>query len=208
MARRVVRALRSEMDALRRQHSQHEKADDAHHDERPSPAERGAQTEADDRRQRVAEIAADAVHRIGVAEPLGVDVRVQDREIGRMEDAVANPHDRRGGKQPGRARGERCTERSRDQQRHARQQHRTRAEAIDRKSRSELRHAARGIKGSDECAQKRERDVEFGPQQRKKRRQRELEEMRQAVRDADEHDDAGVATERVGAGSIQNRRDV
>ena len=48
---------------------QHEKAADTHRRQREAPAERGAQPEAHDRRERVAEIAADAVRRVRVAEP-------------------------------------------------------------------------------------------------------------------------------------------
>ncbi|TMG96963.1 MAG: hypothetical protein E6H71_10060 [Betaproteobacteria bacterium] len=120
-----------------------------------------------------------------------------------MEHAIPDAHHCHGGEQPRRIgrkrRGQRCA----NQQRHAGQQDRTSAGAVDDKTGGKLRDAARDVKHPDERSEQRERGIEIGAQQREERRQRKLEEMRQTMSDADEHDDACVATERAGSG-IQN----
>ncbi|TMG96964.1 MAG: hypothetical protein E6H71_10065 [Betaproteobacteria bacterium] len=59
---RVVRALRGEGGALRREHPKNDETYQTDHDERGAPAERAAKPETDNRRERIAEIATDAVH--------------------------------------------------------------------------------------------------------------------------------------------------
>ena len=80
---------------------------------------------------------------------------------------------------------------------HAAEQHRTRAKPIDDESRGELHDAARHVEHADDEAEQRPRDVEFRAQQRKQRRQRELQKVRNAVREAYDTDDAGIPAERL-----------
>ena len=77
------------------------------------------------------------------------------------------------------------------------------APAVDGEARGELRDAARRIEHADQRAQHRIADAELGAQQRKERRQRELEEMRRRMGEADDADHLRVAAERVGMNGIQ-----
>ena len=200
---RVLRLVRRQHRALRGEQRERGEADEAEDRERRAPAERGAGAVDDDRRDGVTQVAADAVRAVGVAKPLRRDVRVQDREVGRMEDAVADPHQRGDRIKPGDRRrepGEKCAA---GQEPEAAQQHGTRAEAVDREAGGELRRATREIEGTGQRAQRRERDVELRPEQREHRRQHELEEVRQPVPEADQPDDLDVVAKRVCGGRIQ-----
>ena len=103
-----------------------------------------AEPEAHDRRQRVAEVAADAMRRVRVPEAPRRDVRVEDREVGGMEHAVADAHQRDDREQPARrpARATPAT-RAAGEQRQAAEQHRPRADAVDGEAGDELGDAAR-----------------------------------------------------------------
>ena len=68
---------------------------------------------------------------------------------------------------------------------------------------SELRDAARRVVDADQRAENGIARAELGAQQREERRQRELEEMRHQMREADDADHGGIAAERLGAGEIQ-----
>ena len=203
---RVGRAMRGEEAALRREHAQRDEAGHAHARERDAPVERRRQRVAHDRRQRVAQVAADAVRRVRVPEAPRRDVGVEDREVARVEDAVADAHQGHDRKQPVRAGRQPDDRRAAGEQPQTAQQHRTRAETVDREACDELGDAARGIEHADQRAEQRPRHVELGAQQREQRRQRELEEMREGVGDADEADHADVAAERVGGDDIQAGR--
>ena len=180
-----------------------DEADRAHAGERDPPAESRAQREAHDRCQRVAQVAADSVRAVRVAEPSRRDARVEDREIGRVEHSVADSHERHDRKQPADAGDEARDDDAAGRERESGEQHRTRAEPIDGEPRQELRDAARRVVDGDERAEHRVARSELGAQQREERRQRELEKMRHQMREADDADHFGVAAERVGAGEIQ-----
>jgi hypothetical protein len=145
-AHRVLRrigAMRREVDALRPDHGQCHQRGDPHACERHAPAERAAEAEAHDRRERVAQVAADAVHRVRMAEAPRRDARVEDRVVGRVEDAVTEPDQRGEQEQPVRAGRERAEHRAGRGQHHAAEQHGPRAEAVDQESRRQLHHRAR-----------------------------------------------------------------
>ena len=186
-----------------REDAENDEPDGAHHQQRHTPAERRAQSEAHDRRERVTEIPADTVRRIRVAEPARRDVRIEDREIGRVEDAVARAHDRSARKEPPGVRRERRGERAAGEQAETCQQHGACAEPVDDEARRELHEAARDVKYAGDEPEQRPRDVELRAQQRKQRWQRELQEMRNAVREADDANDAGIPAERRGGCGIQ-----
>ncbi|MFO1396675.1 MAG: hypothetical protein U1F48_06395 [Burkholderiales bacterium] len=202
---RVLRAMRREVRALRDEHAQRDEARRAHAGERDAPVERGGEREAHERRERVAQVAADAVRRVRVAQAARRDVRVEDREVARMEDTVAHAHQRDDREQPVGIRRERRDERAAGGERQAAEQHRPRAEAVDDEARGELRDAAAGVEHADQQAQQRPRHVELRPQDREQRREGQLEEMRERVGDADEADDAHVATERLRGCGFQGR---
>ncbi len=84
------------------------------------------------------------------------------------------------------------------------EQHRTRPEAVDGETGAELAQSAGDVHDAQQRAQGRIADAEFGPQQRKQRRQHQLEEMRQRVRGADGADHFGVGAERAGRSTIQD----
>ena len=172
-----------------------------------APAERGGEGEAHDRRQRVAQVAADAVRRIRVAQAPRRDVGVEDREVARMEHAVAHAHERDDREQPVRRR---APARRAACRRPAAPSPRSSTGRAPKRSTTNpaancMRPLAR-VEHADQQAEQRPRDVELGAQQRKQRRQRELEEVREAVRDADEADDADVAAERLGGCGFQGQR--
>jgi hypothetical protein len=109
---------------------------------------------------------------------------------------------------------ERRDERAAGGEAEAREQHRPRAEAVDREPGCELGDARRDVERADEHAEQRPRDVELGLEQREQRRERELEEMRQRVRESHEPDDLRVVPERSvgaglqGAGGVRLRRKI
>ncbi len=203
MQMRVGRALRRQEPLLLRQHAQHDQPDDAHCAQRNAPSERGAQPETHDWRERIAEVAADAVRRIRMTQPPRRHVRIENREVRWVKHAVAGAHDRRAGEQPPGIGRERGGQRAAGQQRQARQQDQPGATAIDEESGGELNEATRDIERADDEPEHRPRDIELGAQQRKQRRKRELQEVRQAVRKADDADDAGIPAERLGGCGIQ-----
>ena len=73
----------------------------------------------------------------------------------------------------------------------------------DREAGAELADAARDVENADQRPQYRIADVEFRLEQRKQRRQDELEKVRQAMRRADQADYPGVIPERAGCSGIQ-----
>jgi len=175
----------------------------AHDRECDAPAERRAEPEADDRRERVAQVATHAVRRIRIAEVPRCHARVENREVAGMENAVADPHHGGKRKQESRIRRERRTHRGRREQSHARQQHRLRAEAIDQEPGRELGDAARDVERADDHPEQGPRHVELGAKQRKQRWQRELQKMGDGVCETDEPDHARVAPERRRRSGIQ-----
>ena len=122
----------------------------AHRGERETPSEGRTQREAHDGRDDVAEVAADPVRAVRVAEPPRLDVGVEDREIGWMEDTVADAHQRGDGKEPSDPGREAREHRSAGQQRETGQQNGARSDAIDDESRGELREAARRVEHADQ----------------------------------------------------------
>ena len=158
----IGRAMGLEHDALRGHQAQNDKPGDAEDRQRRAPAERRTQRVAQDRRESVSEIAADPVRAVRVTEPLGRDVRVEDREIRGMEHAVADSHQRGDRIEPVDAGHEARDDRSAGEQAQSAKQHRTGAEAVDGESGRELRDAAREVKNAGERAERRERDVELG----------------------------------------------
>ena len=82
------------------------------------------------------------------------------------------------------------------------EQHRSRAGTVDGEAGGELRQRAGRVEHADQHAKRRPRHVELGPQQREERRQRELEEMGERVRRADEPDNAHIAAERLGGNGL------
>lgn len=124
------------------------------------------------------------------------DARVEDREIRRVEHAVADTHQHRDRIEPEDARGGAREDRAAREQPESAQEHGTSAVAVDGEARGELGEAAAEIEDSGQRAQRREGDAEFHAQQRKHRREDKLEEMRRPVGEADQPDDFHVVTER------------
>ncbi len=120
-----------------------------------------------------------------------------------MEHPVADAHQRDDREQPADAGDEARHHGAAGRERESREQDRTGAETIDCETRHELRDAARRIIDTDQRAENRVARAELCAKQREERRQRELEEMRHQMREADDADHAGVAAERLGVGEIQ-----
>ena len=121
------------------------------------------------------------------------DVGIEHREIGRMEDSVADAHERGQRKQPDNAGNAAGQERTAGEQRQPAEEHGARTKAVDGEARAKLAQGARNVKGAHQRTQGRIAHVEFGPQQWKQRRQDKLEEVRHAVCDTDHADHADIA---------------
>src|SRR5690606_2816495 len=89
-------------------------------------------------------------------------------------------------------------QRRKSEQRHADIQHRTRADAIDDKSRQRLADARHHKKRRHQQTEFGVADAKFNFQQRKQRRQDQMEKMADAMREADQADDFGIAAPRIG----------
>ncbi len=137
-------------------------------------------------------------------EPPRIDLGVEHGEVRRMEHPIADAHQHDQRKQPADARHQPGGEGPAGEQPEAGEQHRARAEAIDGKTGAELAKSAGDIHEAQQCAQGRVADAELGAQQRKQRRQHQLEEMRQRVCAPDDADHFGVGAERAGGSTIQD----
>ncbi len=133
---------------------------------------------------------------VGVTKPSCLDVRVEDGEVRGVEYTVANPHDGSERKQPEKAGDHPGQQDAACKQREPRQQHGAGTEAIDGEPGAELADAARDIEHADQRPERGEAHVEFRAQQRKQRRQDQLEKVRERVGDADDADDLDVFAER------------
>ena len=201
---RVGRTMRREVGALVREDRERSKSRESHDGKSHAPVERGGEAVAHDRREGIAQAAADAVGRVRVAKPARRHVRIENREVARVEHTVADAHEHDDREHPVHVRREPREDGASREEREAAEEHRARAEAVDREARDELRGAARRVEDADEQAQQGPRSVEIGTQQRKERWQRELEEVRESVGAADETDDADVSAERLGLCVIQS----
>jgi hypothetical protein len=184
----------------RRERGERQETGAADAEQRHAPAEGAADTEAHDRGGRIAQAAADAVHAVGVSEPARVDIGIEHGEVRRMEDAVAHAHQRHQWKQPIDAWNEGGDDQASGQNPDAAEQDGPGAETIDGESGGELAGAARHVEHAYQRPERRVADTEFCLEQRKQRRQRELEKVRQAVRRADQPDHPGIAAERPALG--------
>jgi hypothetical protein len=188
---------------LQRECAQHGQSRGAQREQRSAPAERAADAVAYDRGERITEAAADTVHAVGVAQAARFDVGVEHGEIRRMEDAVADAHQCHQREKPVDVRNEPGEERAAGQKPDTAQEHRSRTETIDGEAGGELTRTAGNVEHAHQRAQRGIAHGELRLEQRKQWRQRELEEVRQAVRRADQPDHPDVAAERcaVGGGS-------
>ncbi len=148
-----------------------------------------------DRRQEIAAGAAEAVDAVGAAEALRPHLRGQDRQVGRMEDAVA----------------ERRRHRERQQHpiggRQAHQQHRDRhgrdaeqhqpvaAVAVDQDADEGLAGPGHAVEQRDDQAERRIAHGELVAQQREQRPERDLVKVRQHVGEPDQADYQGVGAD-------------
>ena len=196
--------------ALRREQGENHGADDAHGHQRGPPSEGGAEPVAHHGGNCPAEIAADAVGAVRGPQAARRDVGVENREIGRMKDAIADPHHADEEIEPAERRHQPGNARSAGEKRDAGEQDRARTNAIDGEAGGELGDSARDVEHRNQRAKRGERHAEFVAQQREERRQRELEEMRQRMGDPDQTDHLRVTAEReVGCGvqSVVVKRD-
>ena len=117
------------------QHRQHHDSHQRRAQIGRAPAVEGAtQADQEDRRQRPAQIAADAMHREGMAEPLRRDPPVQDGEVGRMKRRVAQTGQRGGQHQSAVALRQRTRQRSQQEADQRAEQHRPGAHPVDQEA--------------------------------------------------------------------------
>ena len=203
MPRARRRPVRRQQPALARQHAERDNAHHAHRGERHAPAVHRRDGEAHDRRQRVAQVAADAMRRVGVAQAPRRDVGIEDREVGRMKHAVAHAHQRDDRKQPVDAGRERRENRAAGEQSpgptaapDARRRDRRRSppRIASRRLRHRRRRRASPAPSTTRRIPTRNSGNNGG--------QRELEEVGERVRGADEADNAHIAAERLGGNGL------
>ncbi|EWS52516.1 hypothetical protein X551_04697 [Methylibium sp. T29] len=146
-----------------------------------------------------AEVAGDAVHREGVAQARLRHALVEDGEVDRVERRVAQPGQRRGEHQAAVAGGRGGGERRRGEQRQREEQHRPRADAVDQEAGQRLADARDHEEHRDQQAELGVAVAEVADEGREQRRQHHVEEVRGAVRKADQADGAGVLAQRAAA---------
>ena len=180
------------VDSQQRQHCQRP---DARRQTGDAPtAGRGRDADQEHRRHRPAQVAGDAVDRERMAQARRRNALVQDREVGRMERRIAEARQRRGQQQPGIALRAGRRQRGDDKAAERREQHRPRADAIDQKPGQRLPDAGDEKEDADQQPQFRVAEAEFPDQRREQRRQQHVEEMRGAMRQADQADGREIGT--------------
>ncbi len=199
--RRRGSSLQHQLAALPPQHRQHPEGHGRRRQHGGAPAGGQRHRHHQRRRQRPAQRAGDAVRAVGMAQPAGVHLAVEQGVVGRVEHTIAQAGHHRAGGQHGVAGGRGIAQRGQPQQRQPAQQHRPGAEAVDHKARCGLHHAGDDKEDRQQQAQLGVADVEFRLQPRKQRRQQQLAEVADGMRQAHQADHAGVlAPGRGGAG--------
>jgi hypothetical protein len=193
---RLIGRVDLQLAAPQPQHSQHAKHQPRRHQQRHAPGRRQRDRHQQRRCQRPAQAAGDAVHAVGVRQPVLGDAAVDHGVVHRMEHAVADAgHHRERGQHPvALARGE--AQRGHAQQAQTGEQHRPRAVAVDDKARQRLHHARHDEEDRHQEAQLGIADVEGVAQPREQRRQQQLAEVAGAMRQPDQADDGGIAAQR------------
>ncbi|MPN12172.1 hypothetical protein SDC9_159484 [bioreactor metagenome] len=111
------------------------------------------------------------MHREGMAEARLRNAPVEHREIGRMEDAVAQPGERRGGDQPGQAAGEVQRDAGQHETADAGEEHAEGAETVDEEAGGSLADPGNHEEDRHRHADGSEVEAEIGHQPREQRRQ-------------------------------------
>ena len=177
---------------------EHDRADRSRHEHRAVPAKRAREPNADQRSHRIAQVPRHAVPAVGEAQARRTDARVEDREIARMEHAVADAADDRGEDQRLVAARETDQDRSGHTQRYAEGQHPARAEPVGCEPRQRLADPGYAVIEAGDQPQRRVAHAEIFLEQRKERRDEKLQEVRHRVRGRHQADRAGVRGERWG----------
>ncbi|MCY1227009.1 hypothetical protein D9M72_392650 [compost metagenome] len=185
------------------QHHQHGQHHEGHHRgrrQRHAPAGQVGDGDQEQRRRGPAQVSGNAVYREGMAQPRLRHVLVQQREVGRMEHAVAQPRHRRAGQQRGIAVAGRQQQRRAAQEGQPGKQHRPRAEAVHHEARGGLHHRRHGEEHRHQQAQLRIAQAELGLDPREQGRQQQVIEMRDPMRQPDQPDHLGVMAKRIAGG--------
>jgi hypothetical protein len=172
-----------------RQHGQRQQGR-AH--QRGAPVGAASHEGQEQRRQRPADIAADAVHRETMRQPRLGDALVQQGVIGRMEHAIAAAGDKGAQHQLQIAVRAGQQQRRHAQQRDAAEQHGARAQPVDHEAGHRLADAGDHEEHRHQQAQLGIAQMELRLQPRNQRRQDDMIKMRRAVRQPDQRDDFGV----------------
>jgi len=141
------------------------------------------------------------MRREGVAQPRRRDAPVEDREVGRVERAVADAGQHRGQQQTPPALCRRRRQRRQHEHAQRRQQHRPRTHAVDQEARQRLPDARDDEEGRHEQAELGVAQAEVADERREQRRQQHVEEVGRAVRQADQPDDGEVGSGGSGGGN-------
>jgi hypothetical protein len=136
------------------------------------------------------------VDRKGVTQTGTGHAPVQQREIRRMKDRIADAGDDRRGKQARIARRQRQHQTGDAQRADAEHQHRARADPVDHESGQRLADAADDEEHGHQKAGLGVGQREVRHQPREQRRQHQVEEVRRAVRQPDQADHFGIAPAR------------
>ena len=173
---------------------------------RDVPTEGAGNAGHEDRRNRPPEVARDAVDRKRVSQPRLTHALIEDREIGWMEDAVAETGERRTQHQPGIA-GRQAQHDARERQHpDAEAEYPPATHAIDDEAGERLSDPAdhEERRGQQSDVGVAEREITHQP--REQRRQHQVEEVRCAVREPDESDDLAVPGRALGCRALVVRR--
>src|SRR5690606_4207033 len=127
-----------------------------------------------------------------VAQPVRGHARMEEGEVAGVEDAVADAGDDHPGDEHRVARRQADERDAGHHHGEAREQHRARADAVDDEAGERLAERRQRVEERHGEAERRVRDAQIARDERKERRDDDLEEVARAVRERDEADDARV----------------
>ena len=165
---------------------------------RDVPTQNAGDARHEDRRNRPPDVARDAVDRKRVSQTRLTHPLIEDREIGWMEDAVAETGERRTQHQPGIAGRQAQHDAGERQHPDAEAEDPPATHAIDDEAGQRLSDAADHEERRREQSDVGVAEREIAHQPREQRRQQQMEEVRGAVREPDERDDLAVSRRSTG----------
>ena len=166
--------------------------------DRRAPVDQFGDADQKDRRQRPAEAAGDAVHRVGARQSGWRDARIQDGIVDRMKRRIAKAGQHAADHQHRIARRTRQGQGGQHKRGERAQHDRDRADSIDHEAGECLANTRDDEEHRHQQTELRIAQIELDFQPRKERRDDQVKEVRAAMGNRDHRDGAGFALARVG----------